>query len=88
MILSLTSTSISPSYFPIPGGSGMAEVSFAALFSKLFTDGTTFWALILWRVFTYYLFIVIGFIFTLFDSFTKRREKGSLSKQNQDQKAK
>ena len=61
------------SIFPVPGGSGMAEVSFAALFAKLFTDGTTFWALILWRVFTYYIFIVVGFIYTMIDSLAHKR---------------
>ena len=74
------------SYFPIPGGSGMAEVSFAALFAKLFTDGTNFWALILWRVFTYYIFIIIGFIFTFADSFvTKREVKKQASKEQEKQ---
>lgn len=65
--------SFATSYIPIPGGSGVAEISFAALFSKLFTDGTTFWALVMWRVFTYYLIIVIGFIFTLIDPIITRR---------------
>lgn len=55
------------SYIPIPGGSGMAEISFAALFSKLFTEDVTFWGLIIWRIFTYYLIILIGLVFTLID---------------------
>lgn len=64
------------SYIPIPGGSGMAEISFAALFSKLFTPGVTFWALIFWRIFTYYLFIIIGFVFTLIDpAISKKAEQ-------------
>ena len=72
------------SYFPIPGGSGMAEVSFAALFAKLFTDGTNFWALILWRVFTYYIFIIIGFIFTIGDSFVAKKEIKKKEQQNKE----
>ena len=75
------------SYIPIPGGSGMAEVSFAAMFSKLFTDGTTFWALILWRIFTYYLFIIIGFVYTLIDSFIQRKEIEKETSNNKDKKA-
>lgn len=62
------------SIIPIPGGSGAAEISFAALFGKLFTEGTTFWALIIWRVFTYYLLIVVGFIYTLIDPLILKRK--------------
>lgn len=76
------------SFIPIPGGSGMAEVSFAALFSKLFTDGTTFWALILWRIFTYYLLIVIGFVYTLIDSFSAKKELKQKNQINVQKKAK
>ena len=61
------------SFIPLPGGSGAAEISFAALFSKLFTEGATFWALIFWRIFTYYIVIIIGFLFTITDQFTSRR---------------
>jgi len=63
-------------FIPIPGGSGAAEVSFVAMFSQLFTSGTTFWALMFWRFFTYYLFIIAGFSLTIFEPiFIKAREK-------------
>ena len=39
------------SFIPIPGGSGVSELSFTALFASLFTEGTLFWALIIWRFF-------------------------------------
>ena len=62
------------SIVPIPGGSGAAEISFVAMFSKLFTEGTTFWALMIWRILTYYIFIIIGFGFTLIEPFCVRRK--------------
>lgn len=68
--------SFATSYIPIPGGSGMAEISFAALFSKLFSENITFWALMSWRVFTFYILILIGFLYTILDpSFAKANQK-------------
>ena len=61
------------SYIPIPGGSGMAEISFAALFAKLFDNGIVFWALVMWRIFTYYLIIIIGFLYSVIDPFATRK---------------
>src|SRR5690606_11781159 len=40
---------IASGMIPLPGGSGMNEISFTALFASVFTSGTLFWALILWR---------------------------------------
>ena len=57
--------SFATSYIPLPGGSGAAEISFAALFSTLFTESATFWALIFWRILTYYIVILVGFVFTI-----------------------
>lgn len=65
-------------FIPIPGGSGAAEVSFVAMFSKLFKEGSTFWALLFWRLFTYYLFIVVGFVFTLLDPVFKKHKMQKL----------
>lgn len=62
------------SIVPIPGGSGAAEISFVAMFSKLFTEGTVFWALMLWRVLTYYIFIIIGFGFTIIEPFCSKNK--------------
>jgi len=75
------------SYIPIPGGSGMAEISFAAIFSTLFEPDVTFWGLIIWRIFTYYLVIVVGFVFTLIDPLLmKRAEKRKMSIEQKQKK--
>lgn len=45
---------------PIPGGSGVAELSFTALFASLFASGVTFWALLFWRILTFYAYLLQG----------------------------
>ncbi|MDD3123339.1 MAG: lysylphosphatidylglycerol synthase transmembrane domain-containing protein, partial [Candidatus Izemoplasmatales bacterium] len=49
------------SFFPTPGNSGAAEISFAMIFTVL-SAGYMFWAVILWRIGCYYMFLVIGLI--------------------------
>lgn len=56
---------VSAAYIPTPGASGAQEVSFSMYFGELFTDGTRFAALILWRFFTYYLSLIIGAVLTV-----------------------
>lgn len=58
---------LASSFIPLPGGSGMAEISFAALFASLFA-GASFWALLIWRCLTYYCFIIQGLILLLYDA--------------------
>lgn len=57
------------SFIPIPGGSGVSELSFTALFASLFTEGTLFWALILWRFMSYYIYIIQGIAIIMYDYF-------------------
>lgn len=52
---------------PIPGGSGAAELSFTAMFASLFTNGTLFWAMLIWRIITYYFIIISGLCLTFYD---------------------
>lgn len=46
---------------PTPGNSGAAEMSFSLVFSSL-EGGLLFWAMILWRAFVYYSWIIIGIV--------------------------
>ena len=57
--------SFATNFIPLPGGSGAAEFSFAALFSTLFSESVVFWALIFWRILTFYVIVGLGFVFTL-----------------------
>lgn len=52
---------------PIPGGSGTAELSFLAMFSSLFPQGTVVWAMLIWRVLTYYSILLRGITITIYD---------------------
>lgn len=60
---------LASTYIPLPGGSGMAEISFSSLFASLFLDssGSLFWALLIYRIATYYLYIIQGFGIIVYD---------------------
>lgn len=58
--LVLTVAVMSAVYFvPTPGNSGAAEGTFFVVFSALST-GYVFWAMLFWRFFSYYIFIIMG----------------------------
>ena len=53
---------ISAAYAPLPGASGASEGVFSMYFGKIFPDGYSFAALLLWRFFTYYISLIIGVV--------------------------
>lgn len=57
---------LAASFIPLPGGTGVAEISFTALFSSLM-GSNIFWAMLLWRILTYYSYILQGLIITIYD---------------------
>ena len=59
---------IAINYVPLPSGTGVTEFAFTALFSAYFVDGTLFWALLLWRFFSYYAFILQGLFVLVIDT--------------------
>lgn len=62
-------------YFaPTPGNSGVAEGTFYVVFSRLST-GYVFWAMMIWRLFSYYIYIIMGPIIYLLMHLEKRRKK-------------
>ena len=65
---------VSASYTPLPGASGAQEGGFLLFYQKVFTGGTSHPALLVWRFFTYYLFLLAGLVVLLLDKFVKRRE--------------
>ena len=58
---------LASSFFPMPGGTGMNELTFGALFGTFFSGGRLFWAIIFWRLVTYYLHILIGIVIMSYD---------------------
>lgn len=66
---------------PLPGGSGLAELSFSTIFASLFDGGVLFWALIIWRFITYYTYLFSGVGIIAYDYiYGKRKLKKSKKK--------
>ena len=62
-------------YFaPTPGNSGVAEGTFYVVFSRLST-GYVFWAMMLWRLFSYYIYIIVGPLIYLSNYLSKKRRR-------------
>ena len=59
---------------PTPGNAGAAEGSFYALFSTL-TSSYLFWAMLVWRFFCYYIFLILGLGVFAFNGIKARRHK-------------
>lgn len=49
------------SYIPLPGATGLMEIAFISLYSMYVGDAIV-WALLAWRILSYYLILVHGFI--------------------------
>ena len=60
-------------FIPTPGNSGAAEGTFYVVFSRLST-GYVFWAMMLWRFFEYYIYILMGPFIYLSMHLEKKRE--------------
>ncbi len=61
-------------FVPTPGNSGAAEGTFYAVFSAL-SDGYIFWAMLVWRIFSYYIYIAIGPLTYFAINLEKKRER-------------
>ena len=55
------------SIIPLPGGTGMNEISFTVVFTAFFPEGTVFWGLLFWRFMTYYIYILQGVGIVIYD---------------------
>jgi conserved hypothetical protein len=60
---------------PTPGNAGAAEGAFYLVFSAMGPDGV-FWAMLVWRLFCYYSFILIGALIYGVNALQKRRRRG------------
>ena len=77
--------------FPLPGGSGMNEISFKVMFTAAFASvggGAVVWALLLWRLLTYYSFLLIGGAVSIYDfSFGNRKYKWQKRKEQLEEES-
>ena len=67
---------VSASYTPLPGASGAQEGGFLLYFRDIFKNGTIGLALLIWRFFTYYLYLIVGVFTILLEKIILRREAG------------
>ena len=65
---------VSASYTPLPGASGAQEGGFLLYFGGIFKNGTIGLALLIWRFFTYYLYLIVGVFTILLEKIILRRE--------------
>ena len=57
------------SFVPLPGGTGVNELSFTALFAIVFSNSVMLtWALLMWRFMTYYSYLVQGLFVLVYDN--------------------
>lgn len=64
---------VSASYTPLPGASGAQEGGFLLYYRGIFTGGAITVALLVWRFFTYYLFLLLGAADALIGMARKKR---------------
>ena len=67
-------TDLASSISPLPGGTGISELSFTALFTvggviPGLTSLTAFWSLLIWRILTYYIYLGQGLGVICYDFF-------------------
>ncbi len=60
-------------FVPTPGNAGAAEGTFFVVFSAL-SSGYVFWAMLVWRFFSYYVYIIMGAIIYLRMHFEKKKK--------------
>ena len=65
---------VSASYTPLPGASGAQEGGFLLYFRDIFKNGTIGLALLIWRFFTYYLYLIVGVFTILLEKIILKRE--------------
>ena len=76
--LVLTMAVSSAIYFvPTPGNSGAAEGTFYMVFSAL-SSGYVFWAMLVWRFFSFYIYIIVGPLIYLRRQIEKRKKRRSV----------
>ena len=65
---------ISASATPLPGASGAQEGGFLLYYQNVFPDGIIGLALLVWRFFTFYLFLIVGVFTVLMEKVIVKRE--------------
>ncbi|MDR3263921.1 MAG: flippase-like domain-containing protein [Clostridiales bacterium] len=72
MLVSYMYIYLSSLYVPIPGAAGAYEIYFFTMYSGLVTNNMTYWLMLTMRFFTYFFYIICGYVILLVDSVVKR----------------
>ena len=82
IITSMVICEMIASVMPLPGGTGAAEFSFISLFTAWFTfangKNIVVWVMLIWRFFTYYFYIIQGFIMVTKDTVVSFKRKNTV----------
>ena len=68
-------------FVPTPGNAGAAEGTFYVVFSAL-SSGYVFWAMLVWRFFSYYIYIIMGPIIYFKMHLERKKEEREMSSTN------
>lgn len=68
-------------FIPTPGNAGAAEGTFYAVFSAL-SQGYVFWAMLVWRFFSYYVYVIAGPVIYARMHFERKRDEKAKAKAN------
>lgn len=63
---------------PIPGASGTAEIVFLAVFGSIFNENLLTSTMLVWRMFSYFIHIIVGFIVFIFMLNYKKKRINSI----------
>ena len=84
MLVMGTLVDLSSSFFPLPGGTGMNEISFTAAFASVVKgQAPLVWVLLLWRFCSYYFYLIQGIMILSYDiAYGNRRYRWQVVKNN------
>lgn len=69
VLLLSTLIEMASSFMPLPGGTGVMELTFTALFATVFANNAMLtWALLIWRFFSYYSYLLQGILLMGYDN--------------------
>lgn len=66
VIIASSFTMLISSVFPVPGASGGAELGFLIFFAPIISGSSATIIMLMWRFFTYYMGLILGFLIFLF----------------------
>lgn len=75
---------LSSCFFPMPGGTGLNEISFSAAFGSVISQNNILvWVLLLWRFFSYYSYLIQGVCILSYDmAYGNRKYKWQVRRDN------